>query len=310
MFAATFALLLAFPGAPGEPRARLDCAPRRAEIGQPVEWTLVVDAPAGSTVLLPEQDPALDASWVLLEPRRVERDEGAGAFELRARWTLASLEPGSRTPWSFELPVETPAGRVTLRAETTALEVLPALAADEDAPRPLKSYLPPPPAPASRWWWAGAAAALVALALSAWLWRRRAERLRRARAAAAVPGALARLSTLEQALLNQPERVREHVFELTRFVRERTDRWLSLERSALTDEDWSRALSADERVPLGVRTASARLLERSAAIKYALATPSPFLAQELCADARGVVETLEQTPAPAPVPAAPAEVAA
>lgn len=303
------ALILASAGAlaqSGGVLARLECAPRQAEIGQPVEWTLRVEAPAGSSVLLPEQDPALDGSWIVLAPRRVERREEQGRLELRVHWTLASLEPGARFPWSFELPVETPTGRENAKAEAVALEVRAALAAGEDAPRPPKGFLDAPPEPPSRAWIVWSALALMPVALAAWLFARRARRLRRERAAAAVPGATARLAALEAELREHPERVRELVFELTHLLRRRADQWLEVERPALTDEDWARALSVDERVPAGVRSASARVLERAAAIKYALATPSPFLVEELCADARGVLQVLES----APRPAAPAGVAA
>jgi hypothetical protein len=281
------ALLLALTLS-GEPSAHWTVRPVSAQIGEPVECRLEIRAPAGSAVLLDEKDPPLDPSWLLLEPRRVERRETAGELAIDLSWKLCSLESGARVPFTLVVPVETGSGRTTLEPGGAQISVLAALAEGEDAPRPLKGFLPAPADEASRLWivWAGLG---VVLAAACALFLRRAPRK-----PPAIAGPLDRLAELERAFAAEEARGRETVFALTHLVRERTDARLQSPRAALPDEEWIRLVATDPRLPDSVRTAARRLLERADAVKYAQATPSRFLVEELCADARAALATEER----------------
>lgn len=273
----------------GEAQARWLAAPPRVEIGQPFELTLEIRAPAGSDVLLPDKDPALDSSWVLLEPRRVQRRVQGGELVLDLSWKICSLEPGARVPWEIELPVETPTGRVSVKPAGAPLEVRAALCEGEDAPRPPRGFLPLSEEPRSRGWipWA-AAGVLLAGALGVWIVRRR-----RRPAPLAPAGPLERLAHLEREFGAQEPRARETVFALTRIVRERIDARLNQPRAALPDEEWAQLVAPDPRLPLAAREAAQRLLAKADPVKYAQTTPSRFLVEELCAEARAVLQALE-----------------
>jgi len=263
----------------GEPSAVWSVSPREAQIGQPVVWRLEIHAPSGSLVLLPDKDPPLDPSWVLLEPRRIERTESAGELHITLDWKACALEPGPRSLFTLEIPVETASGRTQLQPSAAELSVLPALRDGEDAPRPQKGFLPPPEPEASHSWigWTMLAAMLGgALVLL----------LRRPPAPALPPSALLRLAQLEQEFAADAGRARETVFALTQLVRERTDARLQTPRAALPDAEWLRLVADDPRMSGSALEASRRLLERAEAVKYALATPSRFLVEELCANAR------------------------
>ena len=276
----------------GEAQARWIAMPPRAEIGQPVVLTLEITAPEGSTVLLPDKDPPLDSSWVLLEPRRVERSLRAGELVLDVRWKLCSLEPGARAPWELELPVETPAGRVSLKPAGPALEVRAALGEGEDAPRPPKGFLPLPEEQPSRAWMLFAAlAVLVAGGLALWLLRRR----RRAPPVAPA-GPLEELARLERAFAADPARARETIFELTHLARARGDAARGVVRAALPDEEWLRAFEIDPQAPPAAREPARQLLASAAEVKYALATPTKFAVEEQFARTRALREAYDTQP--------------
>jgi hypothetical protein len=271
----------------GEPGARWVLTPAEAQIGQPVECRLEIRVPAGSAVLLPEKDPALDPVWVLLEPRRIVRSERGDELALDLSWRLFALEPGTRAPFAFEIPVETAGGRVTLQPAGGELHVLAALGEGEDAPRPQRGFLAPPEGEAPRRWIVWTALGLLLAGALALL-------LRRKRPAPIVaPGPLERLARLEQGFAAEEARGRQTVFALTHLVRERTDAWLESPRAALPDEEWLRLVADDARLPREAREAAQRLLGRAGEVKYALATPSRFLVEELCADARAVLQAEE-----------------
>ena len=283
MSAVVCSLLLAALGG-GEPSARWVLTPAEAQIGQPVECRLEIRAPAGSAVLLPDKDPPLAPEWVLLEPRRVLRSERGGELTIDLSWKLFALEPGTQAPFALEIPVEGASGRVTLQPAAAELHVLPALQEGEDAPRPQKGFLPPPePAPAHTWIGWTLLGLLLAGALALLLYRRKP-------APGVVAGPLERLARLEQGFAAEEARGRETVFALTHLVRERIDARLATPRAALPDEDWLRVVADDARLSPAAREAARRLLARAGEIKYAQATPSRFLVEEMCADARVALE--------------------
>jgi hypothetical protein len=268
----------------GEASARWVLTPAEAQIGQPLECRLEIRAAAGSAVLLPDKDPPLAPGWVLLEPRRVLRSERGGELAIDLSWKLFALEPGTQAPFALEIPVENGSGRVTLQPAAAELHVLPALQEGEDAPRPQKGFLPPPEtAPAHTWIGWALLGLLVGGALVLLFYRRKPT-------TAVVAGPLERLARLEQGFAAEQARGRETVFALTHLVRERIDAQLATPRAALPDEDWLRIVADDARLSPAVREAARRLLGRAGEIKYALATPSRFLIEELCADARLALE--------------------
>ncbi|MBI5363056.1 MAG: hypothetical protein HZA53_07735, partial [Planctomycetes bacterium] len=114
----------------------------------------------------------------------------------------------------------------------------------------------------------------------------------------ALPTPLARLDALAARLAAEPESSRAIVFELSRLVRGAVDAFLAVDRSGCTDEDWTHAVKDDERVPLGVRNTSARLLASAERIKYAQETPTRFAVDEFLKDARAAIEALADAPRP------------
>jgi hypothetical protein len=277
-------LFLALAALGGEPSARWVLDPAEAQIGQPVECRLEIRAPAGSAVLLPDKDPPLGPEWMLLEPRRVLRSERGGQLSIDLSWRLFALEPAAQAPFALEIPVETGSGRVTLQPAAAELHVLPALHEGEDAPRPQKGFLPPPEAAPTHTWigWT-ALGLLVAGALVLLFYRRQPT-------PGLVAGPLERLARLEQGFAAEETHGRELVFALTHLVRERIDARLATSRAALPDEDWLRIVADDARLSPAARAAARRLLGRAGEVKYAQATPSRFLVEEMCADARVALE--------------------
>ncbi len=272
----------------GEPSARWVLTPAEAQIGEPVECRLEIRAPAGSAVLLPEKDPALDPAWVLLEPRRVVRSERGDELALDLSWKLFALEPGTRAPFAFEIPVETSGGRVTLQPAGGELHVRAALAEGEDAPRPQKGFLPPPESSPAHTWIGWTVLGLLVGGAALLLIRGRA-----APGPALLPGYLERVALLEREFAADPARAREIVFELTHLVRERVDAARGLSRVSLPDEEWLRAVESDPHSPPAARPPARQLLETAAEVKYGLATPTRFAVEEQLGRARAVLQAFD-----------------
>ena len=293
--------------AQGNVSARLTAEPARAEIGEPVVWTLSIDATKATKITLPEKDPLPDGSWVLIEPRTIERSSGADPEHVvtRVRWSVISLEAGERALPKIEIELGSGADKHKLAAEAGTLHVASALADKEDSARAEHGFLPPREStPLGRAWGWIVVGGLVLL-IAAWIVAR-GRRKKHVVASAPVP--LERLRALESAAAESPERARETVYGLSRLLRDSVDRWSQSERAGLTDEDWSRSIAADERVPLGVRSAAGRILAAAERVKYAGQVPTRFAIDELLRDARAVLETLEHETLPPP--AVPVEVAA
>jgi hypothetical protein len=284
-------------------RARLECAPAEARIGEPIEWDLTIEAPDDTSVRIPDKAPLPDATWVSLGDRRVVREPGVARASsvTRASWRVLSLEPGTRKLPEVQIEC-TQAGatkKVTAAAGEVAIQT--ELAAGENAPRALKGFRPPPDdARATNWPRIAAAAVLLALAALG-VWRR----LRRTRAAPA-PSAtsLERLSELARAMAADPDAGRAVTYDLSRLVRESIDAFVREPRAALTDRDWILRVENDERVLLGVRRASVRILGESEQVKYAQRVPTRFAVDEMLRDAQNALEALAEAPQPASASAA------
>lgn len=291
-------LVLASLFSPTQVVARLRAEPVEVEVGEPCSLILEVEHPGGVSVKLPETDPIPDDSWVLLEPRRVSR-----AGQTIATWRVLSLETGERKLPSIQVDVVEAGGVRKIDVEAGTLTVRSALAAGEDAPRPMRGFRPPP---------AGAAAGrgrlllaggvlLAVLAAAFLLWRR----ARRKPVPVPAPTALDRLAVLGAAVAEDPEASRRAVYQLCRLLRESVDGFLGEDRAALPDSEWSARTEPDERVPLGVRRSIAGVLRDSERIKYALHAPTRFAFEKLLADSKSALEALAAAPPPVrpPVPA-------
>jgi hypothetical protein len=277
----------------GEVVARLRAEPAEVQVGEPCRLVLEVERPAGATVRLPDVDPVPDDSWVVLDGRKLERSEPT---RLVASWRVMSLEAGERNLATLSVDEVTPEGTRKVEVQADPLRVLPALAAGEDAPRPMRAFRDAPPNAAAgrgRLVLAGLAA-LVAAAVAIALWRR----AKRRKAPVAEPTALDRLLVLEKRVADDPNSARGIVYDLSRLLRGSVDAFLAEDEASLVDAEWAARIEADERVPLGVRRSAAKLLHDSEKIKYALHAPTRFALQEMLASARNALEALQSSPPP------------
>jgi hypothetical protein len=152
-----------------------------------------------------------------------------------------------------------------------------------------------------RWpWIAGFACAVAAIAV--WVWRKRR------RKPAPVPRAtpLDRLADLEREIGADPNAGRDITYAVSMLLRESVDAFALESRAGLIDSDWIERTEKDERLPLGVRSASARILRESEQVKYALQVPTRFAVEEMLRDARNALEALAAAPAPDLTAAVPA----
>jgi hypothetical protein len=290
------------PDAPEHVRARLECEPASAAIGEPVEWTLTVEHPASIAVKLPEKDPLPDDSWVSLGDRRVMHEAAAGGEErTRVRWRVMSLAAGSRALPEIEVDYDEDGSAHTVRTAPQVLDVRGELAADEDAPRPMKGFRPPPPGAEGALHWPWIAALMIGVfAIAIWIFRR--SRRKPAPILAATP--LDRLAELEREIAADAENLRRVAFGVSTLLRGAIDDFLREPRPGLTDIDWIARIENDERVPLGVRKSTARLLGDFEPVKYALRVPTRFAVDEILRDARGALEALSLAPRPESPPEA------
>jgi hypothetical protein len=276
------------------PSATLVPSPAAAKTGEPVEFLLDVVHPAGARVRFPEKQ-AESRAWVLLGERTATRapDPADPALEHTvARWTAMALEAGESAPPPLELEIVEGATVTKLAVEALPVQVLGALAEGEDAPRPLLGWraVPADLEPARPALWIALAIALGAIASAFWLLFLRRKRPAPAR----VPTPLERLDELAARFASDPESARDRVYDLVHLVRDSVDGFLHEHRAASTDEAWSAAVAGDERVPVGVRNACARLVARSERIKYAAETPTRFAVEEDLKDARAALEALAE----------------
>jgi len=315
-------LLALLQSGPAPLQARWTCRPETVELGQPFELALEIEhgpeIPAGELL---QGELALDDSWVLLAgpeqgPLRGPGVSGqapgdGGRIGTRRVWRLASLEPGSRdlAPTLSSLALDARVGRIS--TAEAHVEVRGLLAADEDAPRPLRGFPSDfVPEDARRaagaawplWGGLGALAAVLAAGLLRW----RAAR----RVAPAEPGPLERLGELEQGL----ERVGAGptCYELTRLLRRSADRLRARPAAraseaapassagtageGLSDEEWLERLAASHDLPRAAVEELERLLHETSLVKYGGLNPTSWALQEIFRRARTVLESIGPGP--------------
>jgi hypothetical protein len=283
-----------------ESRARLAIEPAHAEIGKPVVWTLVVETAASAKVTLPDLKD-LPREWALIEPlgvRRTDDPSNAARRITTASWRVMALDAGDVSAPALKVDVEENGTKKSIEAGVAKIDVAHALDADEDAPRPAKGWRPAPDVGALSPRGVVTALGLILLAIAAWFLRKR---LWRKPVVAPAKTPLERLAALEERARLEPEAAREIVYSLTRSMREAVDAFVSEPRGSLTDAAWSASFESDERVPSGVRAATARILANAERVKYAQESPSRFALDETLKDARSALEALAAAPPPAPV---------
>jgi hypothetical protein len=282
---------------PSSVRARLELDPPHASIGEPVTCALIVEHPRDVSVKLPEKDPfAGDASWVELGEHRVVKEIApGGGWITRAVWRVMALEPGARALPAIDVEYESAGAVHTANAASVALDVRGELGDGDAEPRPMKGFRPPPPGSDGprRWPWIVAAAAIAAVfAVMV------ARRLRRKPAPVATVSPLDRLSELERAIAADPDAGRAVTYGASALLRSSVDEFLRESNAGLTDRDWIARIENDERVPLGVRSACARLLREAEEVKYALHVPTRFAVEEMLRGARDALDALSRATPP------------
>lgn len=268
--------------------ATLRAEPPEVQVGEPCRLVLEVDRPEGATVRLPEGSPVPDDSWVVLDARKLERSEPT---RLVASWKVMSLEAGERSLATLQVDVEGKDGTRKVEVAADPIRVLPALAEGEDAPRPMRGFRDAPASGAGRGRLVLVGLAALLAIVAALYVRRRA---RRKAAPVPAPTALDRLDALRKRIADDPEAARAIVYDLSSLLRGSVDSRLGEDRASLVDADWSARIETDERVPLGVRRTTAKILRDSERIKYALHAPTRFALEEMLADARNALEAQEQ----------------
>jgi len=275
-------------------RATLAAEPARAEVGEPVVLSLVVERPSSVAVEAPKIEPGVLGSWMFVESlglRREAQRDAPGTVVETTSWRAFALEGGAALP-----PIEvsfTADGEVQkIVAAAGTVDVPHALAEGEDAARPHKGFreLVVWADGGSRLALAGIAFASVLVALVAlWIVRRRKRRV----VPATGPSPAALLAQIAGAARDDSSANRDVLYEVTRIVRAAVDAHVGEVRAARTDAEWLALVAADARVPEGARSASKRLLERAEQVKYAGVNPTRFATDEALLDARAIVEALE-----------------
>jgi hypothetical protein len=282
------------------PSARWSVAPSAVQVGEPFELVLtcVENAPASA---LAGAEPALelDATWAVLEER---------ARPWERTFLLVSLEPGRREIPRGALAAHAIARGLDWAPESLLLDVAPALAAGEDAPRPMRGLrtLPAREVSASLpWTWIGLGAILTGSAIGLVLWRSAARRGGRAASPASDP--LDRLERLgaELARAEGDALIVGH-HELAGLLRAgspgneaprggaaRNGAAREPARgTALTDEEWMAQLEASGRVPQAERDRCARLLAELARVRFGGERPSSFAVDDAIREARALLLAL------------------
>ena len=287
--------------APGTIVRTVHGPPAAVEVGEPFPVVLELVHPADTGgVALSAGELTLDDSWVLLdtrlEPAVVEGDAASGRRVTRRVFEVVSLEPGERT---LTLAGLSPLAEGDAEEEQVTVSVTGVLAADEDAPRPLRGFPPAfgegrkvstslPP-----WAWALGGAMVLSAGVLGWFLRRRPGPATKADAPV---DPLARLALLEAEETKDLAGLRARHFALSRLLREATDAKIRGDRTGCTDEEWL-ALVATSLSPTNGGGASLEAaLAGCARVKYAGELPSPFAVQETFDHARRALEALAALP--------------
>ncbi len=280
--------------APVPVRAQVVADLARAQIGEPVLLSLLVDRRADVAVEPVEFESGVLGSWMFLERLGV-RSENApnapGRIVETTTWRAFALAGGVALP-PIEVTYTADGAQQKVVATAGTVAVPSALAEGEDAARPAKGFREPVAwvDGSSRVW----TAAIVALGLVALLVVLLVVRRRR-RHAAPIPtlSAARELERLAQERRDDSAANRDVLYAVTRIVRSAVDAHVGEVRAARTDSEWLGLVAADARVPEGARSASQRLLERAERVKYAGDAPTRFATDEALADARAIVDALE-----------------
>lgn len=264
--------------------------PETVTVGDPVQLSVRVQAPAGSTIEFPagpDSGGALEAT----ASRRIQQREVPGVVEQTAVYQLVAWDVGDLAPGFGDVVVRLGGAERRVPLGDVQVHVRSVLPTDTTLHVP-KPPRPPLDVPVPWWqrWWPVLLALLLALLLAWWLWRRRGRR-----GAAAAEDAIAfaerefaRVEAL--GLVDAGERGR-HVALMVDVLRDYLARRLPEARASLTSSELVAALRASRLVP---HAKLAAVLEEADLVKFARRPLSAERARELGRDARGVVRDVER----------------
>lgn len=259
-------------------------------VGDPFRVALRVRAPLGSRIEFPP-GPDTTGAVQLLDPPAPHDNRDPGAVDQTVTYRVAAWDVEQQPVPLGELVVRTPAGIQRIAVPPESIYVRSVLPADsaQRVPKPVRDIFAPPATPA--WlWWLLAAAAVVALLLLWWWWRRR-----RTPAPAPPVDAFARaqqeFERIERlALVDAGERGR-HVALMVEVLRDYLEARFPDARLSHTSTELLLALRGRPVVPaerLGAVLAEADL------VKFARRSVSAERARQLGAEARQVVQVVEE----------------
>lgn len=258
-------------------------------VGDPFRIAVRVRAPIGSRIEFPA-GPDSTATVQLLDPMTPEDRSDPGAVDQTATYRVAAWDVDSQRVALGELVVRAPAGveRYTLEEIVFVRSVLPA-DSTERVPKPPRPIFEAPATPPWLWWLLALAAALLLLLL--WWWMRR----RRRPAVVAPEDAYARareeFERVERlGLIEAGERGR-YVALVVEVLRDYLQARHPEARLSHTSTELLLALRRQRTVPLERLGA---ILAEADLIKFARRAVTPDRARQLGAEARGIVESVEE----------------
>lgn len=257
-------------------------------VGDPFRIAIRVRAPLGSRIEFPA-GPDSTAAVQLLDPVAPADRADPGAVDQTATYRVAAWDVDSQRVALGELVVRTPAGveRFTLDEIVFVRSVLPA-DSTQRVPKPPRPIFEAPSAPTWLWWLLALAVALLLL-LWWWLWRRRRP------AVVAPEDAYARareeFDRVERlGLIEAGERGR-YVALVVEVLRDYLQARHPEARLSHTSTELLLALRRQPTVPMERLGA---LLAEADLVKFARRPVTPERARALGADARGIVESVEE----------------